>query len=232
MRSTHKQFTQVVEYNGELDSDDNDEDVEFINVDLPCNKLSIQLLVNDSITRTKRRQTIETDNENDKRLNPKATWEKRKPVKQVGKKSTKASVPISSLVGQPAPDIQALLINTNIVITVLHFFQILPKFREETRRLMTVPRKPREKKILSLAFPFIEEEEEHYAKIHHNNNGLRAKFSLPVTIFDNFNAVLIKYLDLFLYLIKNYNQICTSLFYKYHIYNKEYYGLKNELDQS
>ena len=169
MRPRTKRSTRVVEYNGDSDSDGDDEDAEFVDVDLPCNKLSLQLLANDSITRTKKRRVIETDDEDNEPLKPKATREKRKPVKRVGKKSTKASVPIAGLVGQAPPDIQALLMNTNIVIPALHLFQISPKFREETRRLMTVPRKPRKKKVVPPAVPIIEEEEELYAEVHHPN---------------------------------------------------------------
>ena len=56
------------------------------------------MLANDSITHTKKRHVI-TDNENDKPPKPKTNQEKRKPIKQVGKKNTKASAPISGLVG-------------------------------------------------------------------------------------------------------------------------------------
>lgn len=110
---------------------------------------------------------IETDDKDNKPLKPKTTWEKRKPVKRVGKKNTKGSVLIASLVGQAPPDIQTLLMNINIVIPALHLFQISPKFRKEIRRLMTVPRKLRKKKVVPLAVPIIEEKAELYAKIHH-----------------------------------------------------------------
>lgn len=61
--------------------------------------------------------------------------------------------------GQQNPDIQALPINTNIVIPALHLFQISSKFREKTRRLITVPHKPRKKKTVPSAVPMIEKEE-------------------------------------------------------------------------
>ena len=121
MRSTLKQSTRVIDYNGDSDSD-SDNNVEFVDIDLPCNKLSVQLLANDSITRTKKRRIRKTEDEADEPLNSKVTREKKTPVKQVGKKSSKVSVPISGLVGKPPPDIQALLMNTNIVIPALHFF--------------------------------------------------------------------------------------------------------------
>lgn len=41
MRSTSRQSTQMVEYNRDSYSNDNDEDVEFVDIDLPCNKLSL-----------------------------------------------------------------------------------------------------------------------------------------------------------------------------------------------
>ena len=82
------------------------------------------------------------------------------PVKQVRKKSSKASISISGLVGKPSPNIQALYINTNIVILALYLFQISPKFCEEIRRLMTVPQKPRKKKVVPSAIPIVKEDEE------------------------------------------------------------------------
>ena len=100
MRPTIKQSTWVAEYNGDSDSDDNDEDVEFVDVDLPCNKLNVQLLANDSITRAKKRRVLETEDKADTPPKIKATREKRTPVKRVGKKSSKASVPIFSLVSK------------------------------------------------------------------------------------------------------------------------------------
>ena len=167
IRPSSKQSPRVVEYNGDSDSDE-EEDVEFVDVDLPCNKLSVQLLANNSTTRSKKRRVvIDTDDEAEEVSKVKTTREKKIPVKRVGKKSSKASVPISGLVGKPSPDIQALLMNTNIIIPALHLFQISPKFREETRRLMTVPPKPRKKKVVPPAVPVIEEEEELYAEIHH-----------------------------------------------------------------
>ncbi len=98
MRPSTKRSTRVVEYNGNSDSDDDDEDVEFIDIDLSYNKLSVQLLANDSITRTKKRRVI-TDDEDDEPPRPKANRKKRKPIKRVRKKSTKASIPIFGLIG-------------------------------------------------------------------------------------------------------------------------------------
>lgn len=120
MRFT-KQSTRVVDNNRDSDSNNNDEDIEFINVDLPCNMFSVQLLANDSIIRINKKDRI-TDDKDDEPSKSKANQEKKKLVKRVGKKSTKASIPISSLIGQPPLDIQALLMNTNIVILALHLF--------------------------------------------------------------------------------------------------------------
>lgn len=44
-------------YNRNFESDNNNENVEFLNVDLLCNKFNIQLIVNNSITYTKERHT-------------------------------------------------------------------------------------------------------------------------------------------------------------------------------
>ena len=107
---------------------DSDDDAEFVDVDLPCNKLSVQLLANNSATRTKKRRVNETNEEAGEAPMTNVTREKNVPIKRVGKKSSKASVPISGLVGKPPPDIQAFFMNTNIVIPALHLFQISPKF--------------------------------------------------------------------------------------------------------
>ena len=65
MRSTFKQSTRIIDYNGNSNSNFNN-NVKFIDINLPCNKLSIQLLVNDSITRTKKRGVFETEDKADK----------------------------------------------------------------------------------------------------------------------------------------------------------------------
>ncbi len=62
----------MVEYNGDSDSDDDNENIEFIDIDLPYNKLSLQLLANDSITHTKKRRVI-TDDKDNELSKPKAT---------------------------------------------------------------------------------------------------------------------------------------------------------------
>ena len=40
MRPTFKQFTRIIDYNNDSDPDSNN-DVEFVDIDLPCNKPSI-----------------------------------------------------------------------------------------------------------------------------------------------------------------------------------------------
>lgn len=81
IRPTAKRFTRVIEYNCDSDSDDDDEDVEFVDVNLPCNKLSLQLLTNNCITCTKKRRLIETGDKDDELPKPKVMREKTKPVK-------------------------------------------------------------------------------------------------------------------------------------------------------
>ncbi len=71
MRPSTKWFTQAVKYNGDSNSDDDDEKIEFIDVDLPYNKLSVQLLANDSISCAKKRRRI-TDDKDDEPPRPKA----------------------------------------------------------------------------------------------------------------------------------------------------------------
>lgn len=41
MRPSTKRFTQVVKYNWDSDSDSNNENIEFVDVDLPYNKLNL-----------------------------------------------------------------------------------------------------------------------------------------------------------------------------------------------
>lgn len=121
IRPTLKQFTCVTEYNGNSDSNFND-NVEFIDVDITCNKLNIRLLDNDSITCIKKRRILKTEDIANEPPKVKATGGKKISVKEIGKKSSKTSVPIFVFVSKSPPDIQALLINTNIVILRLHLF--------------------------------------------------------------------------------------------------------------
>ena len=121
MRSTLKQFTCVIDYNGDFDSDSNN-NVEFVNIDLLCNKLSVQLLANNSITHTKKRYVFEMEDKADELLKAKVTQEKKTPVNRVEKQSSKALVPVFDLIGKRPPDIQALFINTSIIISALYLF--------------------------------------------------------------------------------------------------------------
>ena len=177
MKFCIKRLTRVIEYNGDSKLDNNDEDVEFVNLNLPYNKLSLKQLANNSIIHIKKRCIIK-DDKDDELPKPKANWEKRKPIKQVVKKSSKASAPISGLIGQLPPDIQVLLMNTNIVIPILHLFQISPKFREKTKHLMMVLCKPHKKKIVSSAIPIEEEEEIYYADIHQPSKDIDTNHAL------------------------------------------------------
>ena len=60
----------MVKYNRNSVSDNYNEDIKFINIDLSYNKLSIQLLANNSITYTKKKRVI-TNNKNDQSFKPK-----------------------------------------------------------------------------------------------------------------------------------------------------------------
>lgn len=73
--------------------------MKFVNIDLLCNTLSIQLLVNDSIIHIKKRRILKTEEEVNKCLKTEVTREKKIPIKQDGKKNSKASVLISGFVG-------------------------------------------------------------------------------------------------------------------------------------
>lgn len=73
------------------------------------------------------------------------TRKRRNPAKKTGKKRTLK--PIVGMLGQPDVDIQNLLMNTTITLPMLHALQIAPKLREETRRLMQMPRTSKKKNI-------------------------------------------------------------------------------------
>ena len=62
----------MIDYNGNSNFD-SDNIVEFINIDLPCNELSIQLLANDSITHIKKRRIFEMEDKANKPLKAKVT---------------------------------------------------------------------------------------------------------------------------------------------------------------
>ena len=81
IRLGSKQSPQVVKYNGDSDSDEK-EDVEFIDVDLFCNKFSIQLLANNFTAGSKKKHVvIDIDDETEEVLKAKTTQEKKTPVK-------------------------------------------------------------------------------------------------------------------------------------------------------
>ena len=94
-----KQSICLIKYNSnfKFNSDDN---TEFIDIDLPCNKLNIWLLANDSILCTKKRHVLKIENEANEASKVKAIWEEKISIKQVGKKISKALVLIFDLIGK------------------------------------------------------------------------------------------------------------------------------------
>lgn len=64
-------------------------DIKFVDVDLSCNKWSLWLLINDFITRIRKKHIAEINDDVNKALKVKATQEKKISVKQLGKKSSK-----------------------------------------------------------------------------------------------------------------------------------------------
>lgn len=70
MQLITKHSIRVVEYNGNFDSDNDDRDIEFVNVNLLCNQLSLQLPANKSINQIQKMQIIETDNKDDEPHKP------------------------------------------------------------------------------------------------------------------------------------------------------------------
>ena len=75
----------MIEYNG-ISNSDSDNNTEFIYDNLPCNKLSIWLLANNFIACTKKKRVLETEDKANELPTVKATWEKKIPIKQIGKK--------------------------------------------------------------------------------------------------------------------------------------------------
>ena len=91
----------------------------------------MELLANNFATRTKKLCIKETDKKADEALMTNITQEKKVPMKHVRKKSSKAIVPISELVGKPTPDIQVLLINTNFYEKSFTFISDISKVSKE-----------------------------------------------------------------------------------------------------
>ena len=71
--------------------------------------------------------------------------------------------------------------NTNIVIPTLHLFQILPKFQEESSRLMTVSPKPCKKEIVPSAISIKEKEDINYADIYQPGKNVNTNHALLQT---------------------------------------------------
>lgn len=80
IKQIFKQSICIIDYNGNIDFDLNNI-VEFVNINLPYKKLSVQLLVNDSITYTKKRQILKIEDEVNKSLKSKIIWKKKILVK-------------------------------------------------------------------------------------------------------------------------------------------------------
>lgn len=72
MSPTFNEFTYVINYNSNFNSDSN-KNMEFININLLYNKISIQLFVNSSITFIKKGRVLETEKKANKLLKAKIT---------------------------------------------------------------------------------------------------------------------------------------------------------------
>lgn len=86
MRPNLKQSTRIINYNSNSNSD-SDNDVEFVNIDLRCNKLSILLLTNFSIIYSKKKRIVEIDNKVDEAPKLKAIQNKNILVKRIAMNS-------------------------------------------------------------------------------------------------------------------------------------------------
>lgn len=85
--ATKNDFKNVIYYNNDSDSD---KKVEFINVQLHYNKLSLQLLADIATICFKKRRVNDIEDEAIKTFKTNTIREKKVPVKQVEKKSFKA----------------------------------------------------------------------------------------------------------------------------------------------
>lgn len=94
----------MIDHNGNFYSNF-DNNAEFVDINLSYKNLNIQLLVNNIITCTKKRRILETEDKADKLLIIKVIQVKKILTKWVGKKSSKASIPIFGLVGKLSSDI-------------------------------------------------------------------------------------------------------------------------------
>ena len=97
-------YRRSTQYNSHSNSD-SDDDVEFFDIDLSCNKLSVQLLANTFATCTKKHCINQTVKEAGEAPMTNVTQEKKVSIKRIGKKSLKALVPISGFVSKPPLDI-------------------------------------------------------------------------------------------------------------------------------
>lgn len=60
MRQNAKQSTRMINYNG-ISNSNSDNDKEFVDINLVCNKLNVRLLANDYIIRIMKRLIFETE---------------------------------------------------------------------------------------------------------------------------------------------------------------------------
>lgn len=73
-----------------------------------------------------------------------STRPKKEGAKRKGRKKTMK--PILGMINKPEVNVEDILIHSNITLPALYLYQISPYFRDETRRLIQAPRKPRKKK--------------------------------------------------------------------------------------
>ena len=72
MKSTLKDSIYVIDNNSNSDSNFNN-NIKLININLSCNKLSVQLLVNNSITNSKKRYIFQIEDKANKYFKAKIT---------------------------------------------------------------------------------------------------------------------------------------------------------------
>lgn len=80
IQSTTNYYTEVVEYNGYFNLDKDHKNIEFVDINLPCNKQCLQLLANYFITSIIKKRIIEINNKDDK--HPKPSYARKKKTYQ------------------------------------------------------------------------------------------------------------------------------------------------------
>lgn len=116
MQITIKCSTWVIDYNENYNLNDDYDNVEFINANHKFYHLYQE------------KHIIEIDDKDNKFSKLKTIWDKKRAIKNIERKDTKALIPIFWLISLQSPNISVLLLNTNIILLILHLFPMSSSF--------------------------------------------------------------------------------------------------------